>query len=125
MSKIPKIAESEWRVMKILWADSPRTANEIVESLKVETNWNPKTIKTLLNRLVKKQALGFEKEGRTYNYYPLISRNEYARTERKSILNRVYDGCLKPMLASFIEEENLSPEEIDELKQILEQKKGK
>ena len=125
MNNIPKIAESEWRIMKILWADSPKTANEIVESLKAETNWNPKTIKTLLNRLVKKQALGFEKEGRTYNYYPLVSRDEYARTERKSILNRVYDGSLKPMLASFIEEENLSLEEIDELKQILEQKKGK
>ena len=125
MNKIPKIAESEWRIMKILWAHSPRTANEIVESLKAETNWSPKTIKTLLNRLVKKQALGFEKEGRTYLYYPLVSKDECAKSERKSILARVYDGSLKPMLASFIEEENLSPKEIDELKQILEQKKGK
>ena len=79
MNNIPKIAESEWRIMKILWEDSPKTANEIVELLSKETNWSPKTIKTLLNRLVKKEALGFKKEGRTYFYYPLVSKDKCAK----------------------------------------------
>jgi BlaI family transcriptional regulator, penicillinase repressor len=125
MINIPKIAESEWRIMKILWTNSPKTANEIVELLSKETKWNPRTTKTLLNRLVKKGALGFQKEGRTYLYFPLISKDECAKTERNSVLDRVYDGALKPLLVSFIEEENLTEEEIEELQKILNQKKGK
>ena len=125
MKNIPKIAESEWKIMKILWSDSPKTANKIVELLSEETNWNPRTTKTLLNRLVKKEALGFKKEGRTYFYYPLVSKDECAQKERNSVLNRVYDGALKPLLASFIEDENLTAKDIEELKQILDQKKGK
>jgi len=74
---------------------------------------------------VKKGALGFQKESRTYLYYPLVSKDECAKKERNSVLNRVYDGALKPLLVSFIEEENLTAKEIEELKQILDQKKGK
>lgn len=125
MNNIPKIAESEWRIMKILWSESPKTANEIVELLSKETKWNPRTTKTLLNRLVKKEALGFKKESRTYLYYPLVSKDECAKKERHSVLNRVYDGALKPLLVSFIEDEKLTADDIEELKQILNQKKGK
>ena len=64
MKQIPKISESEWQIMKLLWAKSPSTANEIVKALSATTAWKPKTIKTLINRLVKKQALGYEKKGR-------------------------------------------------------------
>lgn len=119
---VPKIAESEWRVMKILWEKSPITANEIVGKLADYTRWNPKTIRTLLNRLVAKGAIGFEKDGRTYLYYPILPKSECARLERRSLLSKVYDGALKPMLAAFIQEEHLSREEIQELKNILEQK---
>ena len=124
MNNFPKIAESEWRIMKILWTDSPKTANEIVELLSKETKWNPRTTKTLLNRLVKKGALGFKKDGRTYLYYPLVSKDECAQKERTSVLNRVYDGALKPLLVSFIEEENLTNGDIEELQKILDQKKA-
>jgi len=125
MKNIPKIAESEWRIMKILWKDSPKTANEIVGLLSKETKWNPRTTKTLLNRLVKKGALGFRKDGRTYLYYPLVSKDDCAKKERNSVLNRVYDGALKPLLVSFIEDENLTAEDIEELQQILDHKRGK
>jgi len=123
--KIPRIAESEWRVMKILWKKSPLTASEIIEHLKETTQWNPRTVKTLLNRLVNKGALSFNKEGRLYHYYPAVSESECARVESKSFLNRVYDGALQPMLAAFIEDQDLSPETIKELKQILDKEKGK
>lgn len=122
MPNIPKISEAEWEVMKILWEKSPLTANEVVDQLSNETNWNPRTVKTLLNRLINKNALGFDQEGRQYLYYPLVSKEEYARSERKTLLNKVYSGALKPLLAAFIQEENLSPKEIAELKQILEKK---
>ena len=122
---IPKIAESEWRIMKILWKKAPLTANEIIDQLDGHVEWTPKTIKTLLNRLVKKGALGFEKDGRSYLYSPIIKEKECTHEATRSFLNRVYDGALKPMLSTFIEEERLSPEDIEELKKVLEKEKGK
>jgi BlaI family penicillinase repressor len=88
--------------------------------LKDTTNWTSKTIKTFLNRLVKKNALGFEMEGRTYLYHPKVREAECIRAERRSFLNKVYNGALQPMLAEFIEDQELSPSEIEELKMILD-----
>ena len=119
INKEPKISESEWQVIKILWDKAPMTANQLVDVLSENTNWKPKTIKTLLNRLVNKNVLGFDIEGRTYNYYPIVTKTECAQTERHSLLNRVYDGALKPMLAAFLEDGNLSSDEINELRKIL------
>ena len=122
MKKIPRISESEWQVMKLLWAKNPSTANEVVEALSSMTAWKPKTIKTLLNRLVKKKAVGYEKKGREYHYYPLAAQADCVRAESRSFLRRVYGGAMKPMLAAFLESEDLSPEEIKDLKHILDKK---
>lgn len=122
--KMPKISDAEWQVMKILWQQAPQTANEIVEKL-AGNNWSPRTVKTLLNRLVKKKALTFEVAGRSYLYTPRFTESECTREARTSFLTRVYDGALQPMLAAFLEDEKLSPEEIEALKQILEKKGGK
>lgn len=122
MKDLPKISDAEWQVMKILWDQSPLTANDIAEKLANEIDWSPRTIKTLLNRLMNKKALGVQQEGRIYYYYPLVSREECARLERDSLLKKVYNGALKPMLAAFLEEQDLSPREIEELRQILDHK---
>jgi len=124
MKEVPRISEAEWQVMKRLWASSPSTANNIVEALSAKTNWKPKTIKTLLNRLVKKKALGYQKKGREYHYYPLVNETECVKAESHSFLQRVYDGFAKPMLAAFLENGDLSPEDIEELKRILDKKGG-
>ncbi len=120
MENIPKISESEWQVMKFVWRKSPVTANEVVEALAQENHWKPKTVMTLLTRLTKKGALGFEKKGRAYHYCPLVGEEECAKVESMSLLRRVYGGSLKPMLANFLEEADLSPDEIEELKRILD-----
>ena len=119
MKRLPRISESEWQVMRELWLCGRATANEVVDALAGSTTWKPKTIKTLINRLVKKGALGFEKQGRAYLYHPLVNEADCVRAESRSFLSRVYGGALLPMLAHFIEEENLSPEEIEELRRIL------
>ena len=122
MKKIPKISESEWVVMKVIWFKNPITANRIVESLSGATNWNPNTIKTLINRLLKKDAIGYETKGREYHYYPLIEEGVFVKEEIRSFLKRVFGGALKPMLATLVEIEDLTPEDIEELKRILEKK---
>lgn len=122
MTSMPKISESEWLVMKEIWGDSPITANDIVGALSDKTTWSPKTIKTLLTRLVKKGAVGYEAEGREYHYYPLIEEAVLVKEESRSFLKRVFGGTIKPMLATLVESEDLSAEDIEELKRILEKK---
>ena len=122
MAAIPRISESEWRVMKVLWERSPLSAGQVVDALSTETHWMPKTIKTLLNRLVGKKALGFEREGRAYRYYPLVAESDCVREESRSFLQRVYGGALMPMLAAFLEDQTLSADQIADLKRILDGK---
>ncbi len=122
MKSTARISESEWRVMKVLWERSPLAANEVVDALAAQTDWKPKTVKTLLNRLVRKKAVGFEQDGRAYRYFPLVPERDCVREESRSFLERVYGGALMPMLTAFLEDEKLSPEEIEDLKKILARK---
>ena len=122
MKRMPRISDSEWLVMRVLWSNGSITANEVVEQLAGETHWKPKTVKTLINRLVKKGAVSFDRDGRQYRYHATVSRAECVRKERVSFVQRVYGGTTKPMLAAFLEDAELSAEDIAELKRILEEK---
>lgn len=109
--------------MKILWASAPLTANEVIAKIEGITSWKPKTVKTLLGRLVKKRAISFNQDGRAYVYYPLIAEDECVKAESQSFLKKVFSGALNVMFANFLEEQKLSNEEIEELKRILDQMK--
>lgn len=119
MSKTPRISETEWEVMKVLWSRHPLSAQNIIDTLAAQDDWHPKTVKTLLNRLVKKRALGFKKEGRAYFYRPLVAEADCVAAESESFLDRVFGGSLKPMLAHFADTRRLSSTEIAELKRLL------
>jgi BlaI family penicillinase repressor len=119
MKKTPKISEAEWEVMKVLWKTSPRTANEIVEELMGKTHWKRETIRTLINRLVQKKALSFEKKGRQYHYFPRVTEAEGIKAEAESFVKRIGGGSIEPMLAAFVEEKQLSAEKIARLRSIL------
>jgi BlaI family penicillinase repressor len=119
MAKIPKISEAEWEVMKVLWKNSPMTANEIVDELKAKTRWKRETIRTLINRLVQKKVLGFQKKSRQYHYFPLVTEAEGIKAEAESFIKRIGGGSIEPMLAAFVEEKQLSAEKIARLKSIL------
>ncbi len=121
---LPKISEAEWRVIKLLWDKSPRTANEIVETLEGTVQWNAQTIRTLINRLVQKGAINFDKDGRSYLYYPQVQEKDVQRAETKSFVSRVFSGAMQPMIASFLEETDLSDDEIDQLEALLKKKKS-
>lgn len=123
MKNIPNISGSELEIMKLLWKDSPLSANEIRSLLSDEISWSNQTIKTFINRLLNKQAIRFEKSGRSYLYYPLISYDEYVKEENKFFLEKVYDGAIGMLFSKFLEEEKLSEKEIENLQRILEQKK--
>jgi len=120
MSKVPRISETEWEVMKIVWSQGPCSAGQIIAALQqADASWHPRTAKAFLNRLVKKKALGFSKDGRAYLYRPLVRREECVDAASESFLERVFGGSLKPMLAHFVQREKLSPDEIRELRRLL------
>jgi len=123
MKKTPRISETEWEIMKVVWAQAPCPAGEIIEALRqADPSWHPLTAKAFLNRLVKKKALGFSKEGRAYVYRPLVRREECVDAASQSFLERVFGGSLKPMLAHFVERDKLSPDEIRELRRLLKER---
>jgi BlaI family penicillinase repressor len=119
----PKISDAEWEIMKLLWASHPQTANELVEALEHTKHWKPKTIKTLINRLLTKGAIAFKKNGRQYLYYPLVTQKTCIQSESRNFLKKVFDGAAKPMLAAMIESDDLSLDDIEDLKKILKKKK--
>ena len=126
MSKnIPNISESEWEVMTVLWKEAPLTANDVISALQKRTDWKSKTIRTLLDRLVKKEVVGVNKEQRVYTFFPLYGQDECQRAEAESFIKRIYGGTLKSMLVQFIQEDNLSEEDIQELRSILDPKQKK
>jgi len=122
MRRTPRISEAEWEVMKILWERSPQTANDVVEALSRRTHWQRETIRTLINRLVQKKAVRFEKQGRQYHYYPAVAEAECVKAQTRSFLRRFRAGAIEPMLAALVEEERLSAEQIARLKEILDGK---
>ncbi|MEC0275300.1 MULTISPECIES: penicillinase repressor BlaI [Peribacillus] len=122
---IPSISESEWEIMNVLWDKAPQTANDIILSLQESTDWKPKTIRTLLDRLVQKDVVGVNKDQRVYTFYPLYSQEECQRAETESFIKRIYGGTMKSMLVQFIHEDTLSDDDINELRTILNEKPKK
>ncbi|CRK84678.1 BlaI/MecI/CopY family transcriptional regulator [Neobacillus massiliamazoniensis] len=123
MKELPRISEAELEIMKVLWGKAPQTANEIIESLDLKMDWKPKTIRTLINRLVQKEAVSYHQgKGRMYEYYPLVSQDSFLQVETKSLLKRFYGVSFKPLIVNFLKEEKLSSEDINELKRILDEK---
>lgn len=117
--KRPQISDAEWEVMNVLWESSPRTAAEVAEALSERKQWNPKTVRTLLTRLVKKGALRYKEEGHRYLYRPTVSRETYIREETKSFVDRVFGGEAAPAIVHFVKTLKLTEEELDELRMVI------
>lgn len=120
--KLPQISEAEFEVMQIIWDKAPINTNEIVSLLSATSDWSPKTIQTMLIRLEKKGAVTHEKEGRVYVYSPLIPKEDYISHESHAFLNKFFNGALDQMVVSYLSQNDLSQEDIDSLRSILDQK---
>lgn len=119
MAKLPQISEAEFEVMKIVWKYAPINTNEITERLVRSTSWRPKTIQTLIKRLVTKGVLTYEKQSRVFVYTPLLQESDYINQESNSFLNRYYGGNITAMLSSYLENDKLSEAEINSLRSLL------
>lgn len=113
------ISKSEFEVLDVLWEKYPASASDIVDRLNLSKPWHEKTVKTLLSRLVKKQAIDFKKESRSYFYFPLLERDAYVAKESQSFVGRMFDGKIAPLVAGFAKSDNLTQEDIDQLKTLI------
>ena len=125
MATLPQISEAEFEVMKIVWKHAPISTNEITDILMKTTTWSPKTIQTLIKRLVTKGALAYEKQSRVFVYTPLVKQNEFIDQESTSFLNRYYDGDITAMLSAYIEDDRLSETDIEKLRSLLSERSKK
>jgi BlaI family transcriptional regulator, penicillinase repressor len=122
MKPIPKISDTEWEVMRVVWAHHPITAADVIAKLTAaDPTWHPKTARTLLARLVEKKALDYEERGRVYVYEPRVSAEECIAAASGSFVERVFGGSLKPMLVHFIEQRRLTRKDLDELRALLDE----
>ena len=114
-----KISRAESVVMEVLWRDHPLGADEVINEIAESQNWSEATIKTLLNRLLKKHAVTAIRQGRKYLYSPALSRNDYVEEESQGLLDRLFEGRVSSLIMHFSQNEKLSASDIAELKQIL------
>ncbi len=123
MNRFPQISEAEYEVMKIVWKYAPINTNEITEKLLQTTSWSPKTIQTLIKRLVTKGALTYEKQSRVFVYTPTIKESDYISRKSSSFLARFYGGNLTAMVSAYIKDDKLSDTEIEQLRSLLSRRK--
>lgn len=120
--EMPQITDSEWVIMRVLWEKSPRMSREIIQAVSERSPWNHKTIETLLRRLVDKGAVGYRAAGaKAREYFPQVTQEECVRVESETFLQKVYDGSVSLMMASFIKQKKVSKEELERLRALLEE----
>ena len=116
-----QVTEAESIVMETLWARHPLSADDVVAALARQEHWQEPTIKTLLNRLLKKGAIRAEKDGRRYLYSPVLKREDWVLGESQGLLERLFDGRVAPLVAHFSAQRKLSRKDIAELRRLLEE----
>lgn len=123
-TSLPPISPSEWEVLNVVWnKNRPVTIAEVCNALPQHLGWHPKTVGTFFTRLADKGVLKVSKQGKANLYTPCVSRENCVARESENFLQRVFRGATKPLLAHFAERaEDLSEEDIAELKRLLEQR---
>ena len=116
-----KISDSELEVMKILWERGECTSPEIIEALSKSTDWGKTTIKTLISRLVSKGAIEqIKRNGELYIYKVVINEKEYKKYENENFITKLYKGSVNNMLLNFVEQKQLSKEDIEKLLEMID-----
>ena len=126
MSQKPteRISDAELAVMEVLWDESPLTATDVAGRVVAQRDWSLATVKTLLSRLVAKNAIGHHLDGRRFLYMPLVERESYVAGESRRLVDRFFGGKLMPLVAHLATEEKLSNDDIAEIERLLREMKS-
>ena len=114
-----RITAAESQVMEAVWRNGPMTSDDLIAEVGAAQGWGPATVKTLVNRLLKKKALESARaEGRAL-YRPLLQRAAYVQAESQGLLDRLFDGRLAPLVSHLSQSRSLTAEDIAELKRLI------
>jgi len=119
-----RISEAEHAVMEVLWDKSPLTAQEVVERIPADREWSANTVKTLLGRLLAKNIIAHEEEGRRYRYRPMVERGDYVAGESRRLMDRLFGGKLTPLVAHLAERDEITDQDIAEIEALLKDLKS-
>jgi predicted transcriptional regulator len=114
-----RISEAEHAVMEVLWEQSPLAAADVCDRVCHDRDWSMATVKTLLGRLVTKEVVGTQPDGRKFLYSPLIERSDYVGGESRRLVEKLFGGRAAPLFAHLADTEALSPKDLDEIEALL------
>lgn len=114
-----RISDAEHAVMEVLWDTAPLSAQDVVERIDSARGWSANTVKTLLGRLLAKQVIAHEEDGRRYLYRPLVAREDYVAGESQRLIDRLFGGRLTPLVAHLAERDQLTDADIAEIEALL------
>ena len=120
---VERISDAEHAVMEVLWDESPLTAQDVAERVDPERGWSANTVKTLLGRLLAKNVVAHEEEGRRYLYRPIVARDDYVTGESRKLIDRLFGGKLTPLVAHMAERDALTADDIAEIEALLKELK--
>lgn len=118
-----KISEAEYAVMEALWREAPLTAADVAARVADERGWSIQTVKTLLSRLLAKDILSAQQDGRRFLYTPRVAREDYVTGESRRLVDRLFGGRITPLVAHLAEQDQLSPQDIEEIEALLRELK--
>jgi predicted transcriptional regulator len=118
-----RISDAEHAIMEVLWKQSPLTATEVADQVIEHKGWSLQTVKTLLSRLAAKAVVGTERDGRRFQYSPLVERDTYLTGVSRNFVNRLFGGKVMPLVAHLAEADELSADDIREIEQLLRELK--
>ena len=115
-----KLTQAEWQIMNALWEKHPATARDIMSRLPQDVKWAYTTLKTMLSRLVEKEAVSEQKQSNTSVYEPLVSQHKARLSAFRLLLEQSFDGAMGPLMHFMLEEQKLNPKQKQELIKILQ-----
>lgn len=119
-----RISDAEHEIMEVLWTQSPLTATEVADRVVDSRGWSLQTVKTLLSRLAAKAVIGTQRDGRKFLYTPLVERDAYLAGVSRKFVDRLFGGKVTPLVAHLAEADELSDEDIREIKELLRELKA-
>ena len=119
-----RISDAEHAVMEVLWSESPLTAQDVTERVAPDRGWSGNTVKTLLGRLLAKNVVAHEEDGRRYLYRPMVARDDYVTHESQRLMDRLFGGKLMPLVAHMAERDELTADDIAEIEALLKELKS-
>ncbi len=113
------ITDAEFEIMTVLWSEGPISSGRIAEQLSEKHQWTTQTVRTLLTRLIEKDAVAFTKEGRRHLYFATLKREEFSRSAITRLADRLFGGRAAPLLSEFVADRGMTADDIHDIETLL------